>query len=66
MERAQGARTDKQHTDTAVPKSAQLEKIGITEKQKQRYEKIASHPKAVESAKAIAGGGESTEKRIVI
>lgn len=54
METAAGTRSDLKPKDTAVPKSAQLEKIGITEKQKQRYEKLAKHPKAVESAKEIA------------
>lgn len=40
--------------DNTVPKQKQLAEVGITEKQKQRYEKLANHPKAVESAKAIA------------
>ncbi len=51
---AQGARTDIEHTDTAVPKSKHLEDIGITEKQKQRFESLASHPQAVEAAKTQA------------
>lgn len=35
-------------------KSEQLEQIGITEKQKQRFETLAKHPKTVEQAKADA------------
>ena len=35
-------------------KSEQLEQIGITEKQKQRFETLARHPETVEQAKADA------------
>lgn len=35
-------------------KSEQLEQIGITEKQKQRFETLAKHPETVEQAKADA------------
>lgn len=52
FEKAQGARTELK--DTAVPKSKKLEEIGITEKQKQRYESLAKHPEAVQKAKAKA------------
>lgn len=56
METSQGQRSDLQLTDTDVPKSKakQLEDIGITEKQKQRYETLAKHPETVEKAKADA------------
>jgi hypothetical protein len=37
-----------------LPKKEQLEEIGITEKQKQRYETLARHPETVEKAKADA------------
>lgn len=42
--------------DTAVhsTKAAQLEQIGISEKQKQRYETLAAHPEVVEQAKTDA------------
>lgn len=43
--------------DNGVPKqskAAQLEEIGITEKQKQRFEALAKHPEIVEQAKADA------------
>ena len=43
--------------DSGVPnvtKQKQLEQIGITEKQKQRYETLAKHPEMVEQAKADA------------
>lgn len=56
MEQTKGARTDIKPTDNGVPKSKaqQLEEIGITEKQKQRYETLAKHPEQVEKAKAEA------------
>lgn len=56
MEQTKGARTDIKPTDSGVPKSKaqQLEEIGITEKQKQRFETLASHPEVVEQAKADA------------
>lgn len=40
--------------DSGVPKQKQLEEIGITEKQKQRFERMALHPEAVEAAKEEA------------
>lgn len=40
--------------DTVVPKQKQLEQIGISEKQKQRFETLARHPESVERAKADA------------
>lgn len=54
MEQAKGARTDIKPMDNGVPKSKQLEQIGINEKQKQRFETLASHPETVEKAKAEA------------
>ena len=56
METSQGQRTDIKPTDSTVPKSKaqQLEQIGITEKQKQRFETLARHPETVEKAKADA------------
>lgn len=56
MEQTKGARTDIKPTDSGVPKSKaqQLEEIGITEKQKQRFETLAKHPETVEQAKADA------------
>lgn len=52
--KAQGTRTDIQHTDNDVPKSRRLEKLGISEKQKQRFERLSEHPEAVQQAKAQA------------
>lgn len=52
--KAQGKRTDLEPMDTVVPKSEQLEEIGITEKQKQRFETLAKHPEVVEQVKAKA------------
>lgn len=40
--------------DTIVPKQKQLEQIGISEKQKQRFETLARNPETVEKAKADA------------
>lgn len=54
MEQAKGARTDIKPMDNGVPKSKQLEDIGISEKQKQRFERLAKHPETVEQAKADA------------
>lgn len=56
METSQGQRTDIKPTDSTVPKSKaqQLEQIGITEKQKQRFETLAKHPETVEKAKEEA------------
>ena len=56
METAKGKRTDIKPMDNGVLKSKaqQLEQIGISEKQKQRFETLASHPKIVEKAKADA------------
>lgn len=56
MEQAQGQRRDLQLTDSGVHKSKakQLEEIGISEKQKQRFETLANHPEVVEQAKADA------------
>ena len=56
MEKSQGQRSDLKPMDTDVHKSKadQLEQIGITEKQKQRYETLSKHPETVEKAKADA------------
>lgn len=56
MEQTKGARTDIKPMDNGVLKSKaqQLEEIGITEKQKQRFETLARHPETVEKAKADA------------
>ena len=56
MEQTKGARTDIKPMDNGVLKSKaqQLEEIGITEKQKQRFETLAKHPDVVEQAKADA------------
>lgn len=55
---ASGERTDLQPMDSGVqrlkPKSEVLSELGISEKQKQRYEQMAKHPEAVETAKADA------------
>ena len=55
MKKAQGFASS--ISDNGVPnatKQKQLEKIGITEKRKQRYEALAAHPDTVEKAKADA------------
>ncbi len=55
MEKAQGfASTIKDNGVPNVTKQKQLEEIGITEKQKQRFEALAKHPEIVEQAKADA------------
>ena len=55
MEKAQGfASTIKDNGVPNVTKQKQLEEIGITEKQKQRFEALARHPEVVEQAKADA------------
>ncbi len=55
MEQTKGARTDIKPMDNGVLKSKaqQLEEIGITEKQKQRFETLARHPEVVEQAKSV-------------
>lgn len=42
METAQGIRKDLEHGNSGVTKSEKLEEIGITEKQKQRFETLAN------------------------
>lgn len=55
MEKAQGfASTIKDSGVLNVTKTEQLNQIGITEKQKQRYETLSKHPETVEKAKADA------------
>jgi len=56
METAKGQRTDIKPMDSGVLKSkaSQLEEIGISEKQKQRYETLAKHPEQVKQAKEEA------------
>lgn len=57
MEKSVGGRPS-ETTDSGVhslpTKASQLEKIGISEKQKQRYETLANHPEAVKKAKTDA------------
>lgn len=57
MDKSKGGRPAKT-TDTDVHslaiKAKQLSEIGISEKQKQRYENLAAHPKEVEAAKKEA------------
>lgn len=55
MQKAQGfASNIKDSSVPNVTKQKQLEQIGISEKQKQRFETLARHPQAVERAKADA------------
>lgn len=57
MEKSVGGRPSetKDNSVRSFPtKSEQLEEIGITEKQKQRFETLAKHPEVVEEAKAAA------------
>ena len=62
METSQGRRTDLKPMDNGVQKSkaAQLEQIGISEKQKQRYETLAAHPETVEKIREEAEPEEPT------
>ena len=54
METAKGfASTIKDNGVPNVTKQKQLEQIGITGKQKQRFETLAKHPEQVEQAKAV-------------
>lgn len=48
------ARTDLVDTGVAQTKRSQLQKIGIHEKQAERYEQLAKHPEIVEKAKQEA------------
>ena len=52
--KAQGARLDIEHSNTAVTKSKQLEQIGLSKMDASRYETLANHPEVVEQAKADA------------
>lgn len=52
--KAQGKRTDTQHSNTAVTKLETLESMGFNKMQVQRFETLAAHPEAVERAKAEA------------
>lgn len=55
MQKAQGfASNIKDSSVPNVTKQKQLEQIGISEKQKQRFETLARHPETVEKAKADA------------
>lgn len=55
--KASGKRTDLQPCDNVVDRSTKSEvlaEMGISQKQAERYQKMASHPEAVEKAKADA------------
>ena len=64
--KAQGKRTDKKPTDTAVGKYDVIKEAGFTPKQVERFETLAKNPDIVEQAKAEARENDDIVSRSLV
>ena len=64
--KAQGKRTDKKPTDTAVGKYDVIKEAGFTPKQVERFETLAKNPDIVEQAKAEARANDDIVSRSLV
>jgi DNA modification methylase len=64
--KAQGKRTDTQHSNTAVTKLETLESMGFNKMQVQRFETLAAHPEIVAQAKAEAKENDDIVTRSLV